>query len=75
MIKASLFVMVALTVLISIGLRWREQRMPQTAPRRPLGPLARGKKNFNRWVTAAAIAALATILIVGGLNWLRIWHG
>ena len=33
------------------------------------------KRNANRWVTAAAIAALVTILLLGGLQWLRVWQG
>jgi len=33
------------------------------------------KRTANRWVTAAAIAALATILLLGGLQWLRVWQG
>jgi hypothetical protein len=35
--------------------------------------LARGKKGIDRWVTAAALAAVFTILVVGGLHWLRVW--
>jgi hypothetical protein len=46
---------------------------PAHAPRR--GWIAAQKHKFNRWVTAAALAALATILLLGGLNWLRIWNG
>jgi preprotein translocase subunit YajC len=75
MIKVSLLVMVVLTVLISMGLRWREGRMPQVAQQKRLDILARGKKGLDRWVTAAALAALFTLLVVGGLNWLRVWQG
>jgi hypothetical protein len=46
-IKASLLVMAVLTVLISIGLRWREERMPQVAAQKRLGMLARGKKGMT----------------------------
>ena len=44
MIKLSLFVMVALTVLIAMGLRWREQRMPAVARQKRLSLVARGRK-------------------------------
>ena len=52
MIRFSLFAMVALTVLIAMGLRWREQRLAATAPR--LGVAGRAKRTVNRWATAAA---------------------
>ena len=71
----SLVVMAALTLLIGMGLRWREERMAATRPvakgaRRP-GWLDLQKRAANRWVTAAALAALATIVLLGGLHWLR----
>lgn len=75
MIKVSLLVMVALTVLIAMGLRWREQRLPQVASQKRLGLLGRGKRTVDRWVTAAALAALFTLIVVGGLNWIRVWQG
>jgi hypothetical protein len=83
MIKASLFVMAALTVLIAMGLRWREQRLDATraaaTPQRRTGLregwIATQKRTLNRWVTAAAIATLVTLVTLGGLNWLRIWQG
>ncbi|MBX9594942.1 MAG: hypothetical protein K2X46_11285 [Roseomonas sp.] len=75
MVKVSLLVMLVLTVLISMLLRWREQRMPAVAQTRRLGLVARGKKGLDRWVTAAALAALATLIVVGGLHWLRVWIG
>jgi hypothetical protein len=71
-IKASILVMAVLTVLIAMGLRWREGRLPGGAPQR-LGALARGKKGLDRWVTAAALAVVLTLLVVGGLHWLRVW--
>ncbi len=78
MVKLSLFVMAGLTVLIAIGLRWREERVtalrPAVAPARG-GWLALQKRKLNRWVTAAALAAVATMLVLGGINWLRIWQG
>jgi len=76
MVKASLLIMLVLTVLFGIGLRWREQRMAVTRPRtgpRP-GWLAAQKMKVNRWVTAAALAAVATLLVLGGLHWLRVWQ-
>jgi hypothetical protein len=72
MVKASLLAMLVLTVLIAMGLRWREGRMA-AMPR--LGLVARGKRTMNRWVTAAAIAAGATMLIMGGLHYLRLYLG
>jgi hypothetical protein len=69
----SLLVMLALTLLIFMGLRWREERMAAAratkAPR--LGWLAAKKRDMNRLVTAAALATLATIVILGGLHWVR----
>lgn len=77
MMKTSLIVMAALTVLISIGLRWREDRVgaiqPAKAPRR--GWIASQKHKVNRWITAAALAAVATLAVLGGLHWLRVWQG
>lgn len=76
MVKASVLIMAVLTVLIAMGLKWREQRMPQVASqkKRP-GLMARGKKGLDRWVTAAALAALVTLLVLGGLQWLNVWQG
>ncbi len=77
MMKLSLVFMLGLTVVIATGLRWREEKTaadkPGSAPRR--GFIAAQKHKFNRYVTAAALAALATILVFGGINWLRIWQG
>jgi hypothetical protein len=81
--KLSLLLMAGLTVLIAIGLRWREERVAEQRPRQPraaatglvAGWVAGQKRKLNRWVTAAALAALATMLVLGGLNWLRIWQG
>ena len=76
MAKMSLLVMAAFTVLIFMGLRWREERIADAAKRpaakgpRP-GWLATQKRAANRWVTAAALAALATIVLLGGLHWIR----
>jgi hypothetical protein len=73
-IKVSLVIMLTLTVLISIGLRWREERVAATRPRtgpRP-GWLAAQKTKVNRWITAAALAAVTTLLVLGGLHWLRV---
>jgi hypothetical protein len=75
MVKASLLAMVVLTVLVSVGLRWREDRLAATQPRPRFNIVERGKRTLNRWVTAAAIAAVATTLLLGGLNWLRIANG
>lgn len=78
MVKASLLLMVLLTVLIGMGLRWRDNRMGNPAvraDRRRQGLVARGKAGIDRWVTAAAIAAVASIVLIGGLHWIRVWIG
>ena len=72
MMKASLLLMMVLTVLASMGLRWREKRAVG-APRP--GWVATQKRAINRWVTAAAIAAVVTLAVLGGLHWLRVWQG
>jgi hypothetical protein len=72
MFKASLLLMALLTVLAAMGLRWREGK---AGPPAKMGWVEKQKRNAKRWVTAAAIAALATILLLGGLQWLRVWQG
>jgi hypothetical protein len=47
---------------------------PPVRGRRP-DWLGQQKKKLNRWVTAAALAAVATLLFLGGINWLRVWQG
>jgi len=88
MIKASLLIMTVLTVLIAMLLSWRERRTATArppvpaprgrAPRAPLprapGLIARTKLGVDRWVTAAAIAAIVTIALLGGLHWLRVFQ-
>ena len=85
MVKLSLLIMAGLTVLIALGLRWREDRTAAiraaSLAQRPVRTAAGGgwvamqKRALNRWVTAAALAALVTMLLLGGINWLRIWNG
>lgn len=83
MVKLSLLVMIGLTVAFAFGLRWREERMAaqRSARRAPAAGgiagawVAAQKHKLNRWVTAAALAAVATMLFFGGINWLRIWNG
>jgi len=71
MIRASVLVMLVLTVLIAIGLRWREERTG-TAPKLGFFDfVGRSKRSANRWVTAAALAVLVTLVVMGGLHWLR----
>lgn len=72
MIRLSLFAMVGLTILIAVGLRWREDRVGTIARQ---GVVARGKRTVNRWVTAAALAVVTTMIVLGGLHWLRISIG
>jgi len=75
--KTSLFILAGLTVLIAIGLRWREERVgamrPAAGPRR--GWVAAQKHRLNRWLTAATLAAVLTLPVLGGLRWLRVWQG
>jgi hypothetical protein len=76
MVKASVLIVLVLTVLIAWGLRWREQRLPAVAQQRKrLGLIGRGKKGLDRWVTAAALAVVVTLAVLGGLHWLRILTG
>ena len=78
MLRLSLFCMVGLTIAIAVGLRWREERVAQTQPpkRGPrLGWIAMQKQKLHRWFTAAALAAVVTLLFLGGINWLRVWQG
>lgn len=75
MVKASLLIVAVLTVLFAWLLRWREQRMPQVASQKRLGLIGRGKKGLDRYVTAAALAVLVTLLVLGGLHWLNVWVG
>ena len=76
MVKTSMIIMVVLTVLISVLLGWREQRLAQQGRPQPrLGWVARQKARANRYVTAAALAAIATMLTLGGLHWLRVLQG
>ena len=75
MVKASLLMMVVLTILVAMGMRWREQRMPLGKPAPRLGWIAQQKAKANRWVTAAAISAIGTTVLLGGLHWLRLWRG
>jgi hypothetical protein len=71
-IKFSLVIMATLTVLIATGLRWRERRVPLVQAVTPRGWVAGKKRMLDRWMTAATIAALATILVLGGLHWLKV---
>ncbi|TCZ53918.1 hypothetical protein [Roseicella aquatilis] len=77
MVKLSLVVLLVLTVLISLGLRWREQRLPAVKAATPArkGWVAMQKRKLDRWMTAAALATLVTILVLGGLHWLKVWQG
>jgi hypothetical protein len=77
MVKLSLLILLVLTVVISIGLRWREERIAtiQPAPLLRGGWVAAQKRKLNRWLTAATLATLVTILVLGGLHWLRVLQG
>ena len=77
MIKVSLVIVLVLTVIFAMLLRWREERLDRVAAAdraaRPRGWIALGKRKVNRWVTAAALAALATMAGLGGVQWVRYW--
>jgi hypothetical protein len=75
-IKVSLLIVAVLTVIFAMLLRWREERLDRVAAAggaRPRGWMALGKRKVNRWITAAALAALATMLALGGVQWVRVW--
>jgi len=76
-VKASLIIMAVLTVLISIGLRWRDDRVKALRPAKGPRPgwLAAQKLKLNRWMTAATLAAVVTMMVLGGLHWLKVWQG
>ncbi len=75
MMKTSVLIVAVLTVLIATGLRWRDERVAQLAPKRPAprGLVAAIKAKANRWVTAATLAVVATLVILGGMHWLNVW--
>ena len=75
MVKLSLLILLVLTVLIAFGLRWREERLPAVRAAQRPGWLDQQKHKLNRWMTAATLATLVTILMLGGLHWLRVWQG
>ena len=78
MVKMSLLVMLVLTLVIRTGLRWREDRMASLRPSAKgprLGWIATQKREINVWVTAAALGVLATLVLLGGLHWIRQLQG
>jgi hypothetical protein len=77
MVKLSLLILTVLTVLIAFGLRWREERVTAERAMPPPrgGWIALQKRKLNRWLTAATLATLATMLVLGGLHWLKVWQG
>jgi hypothetical protein len=75
MVKTSIVMLIVLTVLITMLLGWREQRMLAGKPQPRLGWFARKKALINRIFAAAAIAAIGTMLILGGIHWLRVAQG
>ena len=78
MIRVSVVIVLVLTVIFAMLLRWREERVDRMAAangaRRP-GWIAAGKRKINRWVTAMALAAVATLAVLGGVQWVRVWMG
>ena len=74
MIRASIVVVLILTVVIATGLRWREEKRG-TAPKHGMFDIvSRTKHSVNRYVTAAALAVIVTVVVMGGLQWLRLWN-
>jgi hypothetical protein len=74
-VKTSILILIVLTVLITMLLSWREQRISAGQPKPRLGWLARQKAMINRVFAAAAIAAIGTMLILGGIHWMRVAQG
>ena len=67
--KLSLLLMAVATVLVAMGLRWREERLGAARAR---GFVAGQKAKLNRWVTAAAISAIGTSAVLGLLHWAKL---
>lgn len=67
MMKSSLLIMAVLTVIFAIGLKAREVRQEGRVR------LAdRPGRWIRRWTNAAALATILTLLVMGGLHWLRV---
>ena len=47
----------------------------KAVPQRRAGWVELQKHKLNRWLTAATLATLVTMLVLGGLHWLRVWQG
>jgi nitric oxide reductase large subunit len=75
MVKTSIVILIVLTVLITMLLGWREQRMTAGRPQPRLGWFKRQKIRINRIFAAAAIASVGTMVILGGIHWLRVAQG
>ncbi len=73
--KTSILILIVVSVLISMVLGWREQRLSAQRPMPRLGWVARQKARANRYVAAAAIASIGTMVILGGMHWLRQLQG
>ena len=74
MIRASVVVVLILTVLIATGLRWREEKRGEAPKHGFFDIVGRTKHSVNRYVTAAALAVVVTVVVMGGLQWLRLWN-
>ena len=74
MFRVSVIVVLVLTVLIATGLRWREERLGTAPKHRAFDIVGRAKHGVNRWFTAAAFAVIVTVVVMGGLQWLRLWN-
>jgi hypothetical protein len=72
MLKSSLLVMAVLTVVLAIGLKAREVRQDAGAR---VALRDRPGRWIRRWTNAAALAALLTMVVMGGLHWLRVAQG
>jgi len=67
MVKMSLLVMLALTILIAFGLYRREEAQ--------LPLVARQRAKLRRYGAAGAAAVAATLVLFGALHWLRVGTG
>ena len=74
MIRASVVVVLILTFVIATGLRWREEKQGKAPKHGFLDIIGRTKHSLNRYVTAAALAVVVTVVVMGGLQWLRLWN-
>jgi hypothetical protein len=72
MLKSSLLIMAVLTIVLAIGLKAREVRQDAGAR---VTLRQRPGRWIRRWTNAAALAAILTMVVMGGLHWIRVAQG